>query len=241
MPALPFAKASAAHQTALLTALSTNKAPSAAEQRGVDFFKAIKSLTITGYYTSEVGMREEMGDDGNMFFLEFKGCTHPEHKARSTRSTGSILAGPGPPGTRSGLAGFAMAMPNAPAQGRRVTVDLILAVLVGLAALALYVCTMLPGLGGPEDTPKFQLLGTVLGTAHSPGYPLYVLVAHAFSRLPVATPAWRANFMSACFGAVTVGVLYLIIRRAGASRLGADCSGAGRGRRTVLLVGLDRR
>ena len=77
----PFAKASAAHQTALLTALSTNKAPSAAEQAGVDFFKAIKSLTITGYYTSEVGMREEMGDDGNMFFMEFKGCTHPEHKA----------------------------------------------------------------------------------------------------------------------------------------------------------------
>jgi hypothetical protein len=77
----PFAKASAAHQTALLTALSTNKAPSAAEQVGVDFFKAIKSLTITGYYTSEVGMREEMGDDGNMFFMEFKGCTHPEHKA----------------------------------------------------------------------------------------------------------------------------------------------------------------
>ena len=30
---VPFAKASAAHQTALLTALSTNKAPSAAEQR----------------------------------------------------------------------------------------------------------------------------------------------------------------------------------------------------------------
>jgi gluconate 2-dehydrogenase gamma chain len=77
---LPFAKASAAHQTALLTAMSTNKAPSAAEQTGVEFFKAIKSLTITGYYTSEVGMREEMGDDGNMFFMEFKGCTHAQHK-----------------------------------------------------------------------------------------------------------------------------------------------------------------
>jgi len=77
---LPFAKASPAHQTAILTALSTNKAPSAAEQRGVDFFKAIKALTITGYYTSEVGMREEMGHDGNMFFMEYKGCTHAAHK-----------------------------------------------------------------------------------------------------------------------------------------------------------------
>ena len=77
----PFVRASVAHQTALLTAMNTNKAPSSAERVGVDFFKAVKSLTITGYYTSEVGMREEMNDDGNMFFLEFKGCTHPEHKA----------------------------------------------------------------------------------------------------------------------------------------------------------------
>jgi len=77
----PFVRASAAHQTALLTAMSTNKAPSSTERVGVDFFKAVKSLTITGYYTSEIGMREEMNDDGAMFFLEFKGCTHSEHKA----------------------------------------------------------------------------------------------------------------------------------------------------------------
>jgi gluconate 2-dehydrogenase gamma chain len=77
----PFAKASAAQQTALLTALSANRSPAPEEQPGVDFFRAIKSLTITGYYSSEVAMREEMGDDGQMFFLEFKGCTHPEHKA----------------------------------------------------------------------------------------------------------------------------------------------------------------
>jgi hypothetical protein len=76
----PFARATAPQQTSLLTALSTNKAPTPEEQPGVDFFTAIKSLTITGYYTSEVGMREEMDDDGNMFFLEFKGCTHPQHK-----------------------------------------------------------------------------------------------------------------------------------------------------------------
>jgi hypothetical protein len=77
----PFVKATPAQQTALLTALSTAKSPGPEDQVGVDFFKAIKSLTITGYYTSEVGMREEMGDDGNMFFLEYKGCTHPQHKS----------------------------------------------------------------------------------------------------------------------------------------------------------------
>ena len=77
----PFVKATPAQQTALLTALSTAKSPAPEDQVGVDFFKAIKSLTITGYYTSEVGTREEMGDDGNMFFLEYKGCTHPQHKS----------------------------------------------------------------------------------------------------------------------------------------------------------------
>ena len=76
-------------------------------------------------------------------------------------------------------------------------------------------------LAARKTHPKFQLLGKVLGSAHSPGYPLYILVGHAFSRLPIATPAWRANFMSACFGAITVGVLYLIMRRAGAPRLSA--------------------
>ena len=45
-----------------------------------EFFEAIKSMTIIGYYTSEVGMRQEMGDDGTLFFAEFKGCEHPEHR-----------------------------------------------------------------------------------------------------------------------------------------------------------------
>lgn len=76
----PFANATAAQQTALLTTLSTVADPLPDDRPGVEFFNAIKSLTITGYYTSEVGMREEMEDTGNMFFLEFPGCTHAEHK-----------------------------------------------------------------------------------------------------------------------------------------------------------------
>ena len=51
------------------------------DQIGVEFFQSIKSMTITGYYTSEIGMRQELGDDGQLFFAEFKGCTHPEHGA----------------------------------------------------------------------------------------------------------------------------------------------------------------
>ena len=77
---VPFAQATPAQQTALLTTLSTATDPSPDDRAGVEFFKAIKALTITGYYTSEVGMREEMEDNGNMFFLEFPGCTHEQHK-----------------------------------------------------------------------------------------------------------------------------------------------------------------
>ena len=75
----PFVDASAEKQVVLLTAQQEQPAP-AADQPGVEFFKAIKALTVTGYYTSEVCAREELGDTGQMFFTEFKGCTHPEHQ-----------------------------------------------------------------------------------------------------------------------------------------------------------------
>jgi hypothetical protein len=75
-----FVDAPAEKQVALLTALSTTASPSPADQPGVEFFKAIKGMTVTGYYTSEVAAREELGDTGQMFFTEFKGCTHPEHQ-----------------------------------------------------------------------------------------------------------------------------------------------------------------
>jgi hypothetical protein len=68
----PFVEATPDQQTAMLTKLSTPPVD--------EFFEAIKSMTIIGYYTSEVGMRQEMGDDGTLFFAEFKGCEHPEHR-----------------------------------------------------------------------------------------------------------------------------------------------------------------
>jgi len=76
-----FVKATPEQQTALLTIISSRSNKALEDQIGVEFFNAIKSLTITGYYTSEVGMREELGDDGNLFFEDYPGCTHPEHKA----------------------------------------------------------------------------------------------------------------------------------------------------------------
>jgi gluconate 2-dehydrogenase gamma chain len=44
------------------------------------FFRAMKGLTVDGYYTSEAGLTQELGWHGNTFLPEFKGCTHPEHQ-----------------------------------------------------------------------------------------------------------------------------------------------------------------
>jgi len=68
----PFIDATPDQQTAMLTKLSSAPVD--------EFFEAIKSMTIIGYYTSEVGVRQELGDDGTLFFAEFKGCEHPEHR-----------------------------------------------------------------------------------------------------------------------------------------------------------------
>ncbi len=74
-----FVAAAPAQMTALLTILSSPGNRSLEDRPGVDFFTAIKSLTVTGYYTSEVGIYDEL-EDGELFFNNYDGCTHPEHK-----------------------------------------------------------------------------------------------------------------------------------------------------------------
>jgi gluconate 2-dehydrogenase gamma chain len=77
----PFASAPQPQQIELLTALSTATAPSPADLPGVEFFEALKGMTITGFYTSELGLIQEIGDDPQLFLTEFKGCEHKEHGA----------------------------------------------------------------------------------------------------------------------------------------------------------------
>jgi Gluconate 2-dehydrogenase subunit 3 len=49
-----------------------------ARGRNVQFFSLIKSLTADGYYTSHVGLMEELGYKGNTALPSFPDCTH-EH------------------------------------------------------------------------------------------------------------------------------------------------------------------
>jgi len=45
----------------------------------IRFFRLIKNLTADGYYTSRVGLLEELGYTGNTFRPAFPGCSVPEH------------------------------------------------------------------------------------------------------------------------------------------------------------------
>ena len=75
-----FLTASQSEQTELLTRLSADGNPQKEAAAGRDFFQAIKTMTINGYYTSEIGLRRELGDKGQLFLPVFTGCDHPEHQ-----------------------------------------------------------------------------------------------------------------------------------------------------------------
>jgi len=73
-----FLAASAEQQTALLSRISSDVEQE--EAIGREFFQAIKGMTINGYYTSEIGLRQELGDNGQLFLPQFQGCSHAEHQ-----------------------------------------------------------------------------------------------------------------------------------------------------------------
>jgi len=54
---------------------ATNTAP----PMPVRLFRLIKNLTADGYYTSRVGLLEELGYTGNTMLASFPACTVPEH------------------------------------------------------------------------------------------------------------------------------------------------------------------
>jgi len=74
-----FIRAGQEHQISLLKAISKNeRRPKTIEER---FFVAIKSLTVDAYYTSAIGIHQDLQYQGNAVLQDFVGCTHPEHKS----------------------------------------------------------------------------------------------------------------------------------------------------------------
>lgn len=76
--AKPFADATADQQVDLLKEISKNeRSPQTVEEK---FFRTIKYATVDGYYTSKIGINDELHYKGNSYLKEFTGCTHPEHQ-----------------------------------------------------------------------------------------------------------------------------------------------------------------
>lgn len=77
----PFAKLTTEQQTTLLEQLADPNNSKPKDKPGVRFFQEIKGLTIFGYYTSRIGMEQELHYGGDEFHTKFPGaCTHPEHQ-----------------------------------------------------------------------------------------------------------------------------------------------------------------
>ena len=91
------------------------------------------------------------------------------------------------------------------------------ALVVGGGAFAFYLATLVRTFGW-GDSSELITAAYRLGIAHSPGYPLYVMLGKLFTLLPFGTVAERVNLMSACWGAVAVALVYLLGRQVGGSR-----------------------
>src|SRR5262247_3491914 len=102
--------------------------------------------------------------------------------------------------------------------------DTLLCLALTLLALALYVATLLPGIGS-GDTAEFQRVAPTLDVAHPTGYPLYTILGWLWSHLPLGgTPAWRMNLFSALTAALAVGAVYLAGRELGQPPLVASAA-----------------
>ncbi len=88
-------------------------------------------------------------------------------------------------------------------------------------ALAAYLATLAPTVT-LEDSGELVTAAAQLGVPHPPGYPSWTLITWLFTKLCGGAtylghpnPAWAAAFASAFFGALTCGVLALLISRSG--------------------------
>jgi hypothetical protein len=97
------------------------------------------------------------------------------------------------------------------------------ALLAGVLALLIYLCTAAPGLTwahGGADGGDLLAAALTHGVPHPPGYPTYQLLLRMAIWLFGGEPAWAGNLLSACCAALAVALLADLTRRtlAGAPR-----------------------
>src|SRR6266436_229350 len=87
---------------------------------------------------------------------------------------------------------------------------LVLALAVFIVSFALYALTLAPTVT-LVDSGELILAARSLGVAHPPGFPLYVLLAHLATLVPIGNVAVRVNFASAIFAALAASTLTLAV------------------------------
>jgi hypothetical protein len=103
--------------------------------------------------------------------------------------------------------------------------DLALACAVAIVPLCVYVATLPPSFAF-WDTGELQTVAAILGIAHPPACPAFVLLGWLFAHaLPLHDAAWRVDLMCSCAIALSVALAYLGARALGVSRAaGAVCA-----------------
>lgn len=93
-------------------------------------------------------------------------------------------------------------------------------VLAGLCAgfvLGVYLSTLPPTVTG-EDSGELIVAAYTLGVPHPPGYPIWCLLAHPFTYIPIGSVGWRVALSSAVFASMAVFTLYFLALKVGHSR-----------------------
>jgi hypothetical protein len=92
---------------------------------------------------------------------------------------------------------------------------------VFVSSLAIYILTLAPSVPLQGDAGELITVAYTLGIAHPPGYPLYTLLAHLFTLLPLGSVAWRVNLFSALTHAVTLVIFFVLVKKLTKSDLAA--------------------
>lgn len=96
--------------------------------------------------------------------------------------------------------------------------DWIAALVATVVSLGVYLYTLAPTVT-LQDSGEFITASVNWGVPHPPGYPSWSILTWLFTKLPFGNVAWRVNLFSAVCGAVTNGLVALLISRSGASFL----------------------
>jgi hypothetical protein len=88
----------------------------------------------------------------------------------------------------------------------------------GAAALVLYGLTASRHIGLPDSAVVLEAMRNATLSSHVCNHNLNNLLGHLVLALPGANAAWKANLLSALYGAAAIGLFHAVLRRLGVAR-----------------------